>query len=236
MPDGGVVDICVDRARADQHPNLRDGWYIRVKVADTGTGMDLSTLERAIEPFFSTKPVGKGTGLGLSMVHGLAVQLGGALELKSEAGRGAAATIWLPIAEQPVLPVEVVAPQLSDTRSATILVVDDDPLAATSTRDMLEDLGYKVVEANSGRRALEIIGEQNNFDLVITDFAMPGMTGLELAQIIRRRSAETPILLASGYAEFPPGSASNLPRLSKPFTQSTLHTEVASLLGASEPI
>ena len=126
---------------------------LRVQVSDTGSGMDAATLKKAVEPFFSTKPRGKGTGLGLSMVHGLAVQLGGLLELSSEVGKGTTATLWLPIATKSLAGKEPAVLQVTPGRPATILVVDDDPLIAMSAVDMLEDLGHTVIEANSAQRA-----------------------------------------------------------------------------------
>jgi len=122
--------------------NLREGSYSGLGLR-TGSGMDAATLKKAVEPFFSTKPVGKGTGLGLSMVHGLAVQLGGLLELSSEVGKGTTATLWLPIATNS-LPVKepAVLQVVTPGRPVTILVVDDDPLIAMSAVYMLEDLGH----------------------------------------------------------------------------------------------
>ena len=115
--------------------------------------MDEETLAKAIEPFFSTKPVGKGTGLGLSMVHGLAVQLGGRLQLESEVGKGTTATLWLPIAPQAAPAASAPAAAVeTPNRAVTILVVDDDPLIASSTVNMLEDLGHTVIEANSAKQ------------------------------------------------------------------------------------
>ncbi len=234
MPGGGKIDITVDQVgRAPNEPPDRTG-YVRVRVSDTGTGMDSETLKKAIEPFFSTKPPGKGTGLGLSMVDGLAVQLGGRLELSSSVGKGTTATLWLPVANQ-AAPAEVERePYAASARSATILVVDDDPLVARGTVDMLEDLGHTVIEANSARRALEIIDQGQEFDLMMTDQAMPGMTGTELAEIVRQRRPHLPILLATGYADLPSGHGRTLPRLSKPYLQSQLQEHVDRLLGARD--
>jgi PAS domain S-box-containing protein len=233
MPGGGRINIEVDQAPVDPEKNLRHPAYLRVRVADTGAGMDPATLKRAVEPFFSTKPLGKGTGLGLSMVHGLAVQLGGLLELESEVGKGTVATLWLPTAPTQS-PVE--APSLSEvarSRPATILVVDDDPLIAMSTVDMLEDLGHTVIEANSAKRALEILEAGQTVDLIMTDHVMPGMTGVELAETVHRKRPQMPVLLATGYAELPSGQKTNLPRLSKPYRQADLQAEIARLLERS---
>jgi CheY-like chemotaxis protein len=192
--------------------------------------MDAETVKRAIEPFFSTKPVGKGTGLGLSMVHGLAVQLGGRLELSSTVGKGTTATLWLPIAEQPAPTETEPEPQVVSGRSATILLVDDDPLVASGAVDMLEDLGHKVIEANSAKRALEILDRGQPVDLMMTDQAMPGMTGSELAKIVRQMRPELPVLLATGYADLATEREPTLPRLSKPYLQSQLREHVDRLL------
>jgi signal transduction histidine kinase/CheY-like chemotaxis protein len=230
MPDGGLIDIRVDQRHSDGGDQLRPGNYLRVQLADTGVGMDAATLGRAVEPFFSTKPPGKGTGLGLSMTHGLAVQLGGRLELSSERGVGTVATLWLPMASQPAAAVAHEAAPAPANRSATILVVDDDPLIAMSTVDMLEDLGHVVIEANSGERALEILDGGRQVDIVMTDQAMPGMTGMQLAEIVRSKRPHLPVLLATGYADLPAGQLANLPRLSKPYQQSQLQAQIEKLL------
>jgi CheY-like chemotaxis protein len=230
MPDGGVIDIRVDQKDVEDEARLAPGTYVRIQVSDTGCGMDAVTLSKAIEPFFSTKPLGKGTGLGLSMTHGLAVQLGGHLDLASEVGVGTVATLWLPMASEPAVEVEVPAQLSSAGRCATILVVDDDPLIAMSTVDMLEDLGHVVIEANSGQRALEIIDVRRDIDLMLTDQAMPGMTGIQLAEIVRSKRPHLPVLLATGYTDLPASKLANLPRLSKPYQQAQLQAEIEKLL------
>jgi len=230
MPEGGAIDITVDRRQGGPAQKLRPGSYVRIEVADTGCGMDGATLKKAIEPFFSTKPVGKGTGLGLSMVHGLAVQLGGALELASEPGKGTVATLWFPAATRPAVADGVALPEARAGASATILVVDDDPLVAMSTVGMLEDIGHRVIEANSAKRALEILEAGQAVDLMVTDQAMPGMTGLELAKIVRGKRPHMPVLLATGYGDIPAGQGSSLPRLSKPYRQAQLQAEIERLL------
>ena len=230
MPDGGVIKI--DARRDD---TARDsGSYLRLSVADTGIGMDEQILKKAIEPFFSTKPRGKGTGLGLSSVHGLATQLGGKFDLQSSPGRGTTATLWLPIADSSAIPHDHQERAEADNRrtgkAATILVVDDDALIALSTVDMLEDLGHTVIEANSAKEALDIINTGRPIDLLITDHVMPGMTGLQLAEIVRNKHPKLPILLATGYAEMPEGASLQLPRLSKPYQQAQLDEHVTRLL------
>jgi signal transduction histidine kinase/CheY-like chemotaxis protein len=231
MADGGAIDIRVAQYRASGDPALESGDYLKLSVVDTGKGMPPEILKRAIEPFFSSKPLGKGTGLGLSMVHGLAVQLGGALQLSSTVGKGTTATLLLPVAtaapeaESPVQTVQKV------NRSAVILFVDDDPLIAMSTMEMLEDLGHQVIGVNSGLHALDIIRSEQPIDLMVTDHVMPGMTGIELAAKSREVRPQLPILLATGYAELPEGAQLDLPRLAKPYHQDQLRDRLDQLLG-----
>jgi PAS domain S-box-containing protein len=231
MSDGGSIDIKVAPYQATGDPALKSGGYLKLSVIDTGMGMTPEILKRAVEPFFSSKPLGKGTGLGLSMVHGLAVQLGGALQLSSTVGQGATATLILPIAtnapkaETPVHTVQKV------NRSAVILFVDDDPLIAMSTTEMLEDLGHRVIGASSGLHALDIIKSEQPIDLMMTDHVMPGMTGIELAAASRVVRPQLPILLATGYAELPEGAKLDLPRLAKPYHQDQLRDRLDQLLG-----
>ncbi len=199
--------------------DLPEGPYVRIWVSDTGRGMDKETLRRAIDPFFSTKQLGKGTGLGLSMVHGLAIQLNGALRLHSKVGQGTRAELYFPVSQQvaELRGVELVesAPALPRLR---ILLVDDDSLIAMSSVDMLEDLGHEVVEANSGKQALDYLRSQEHFDLLITDFAMPGMNGAQLIEAARPLCPDLPILLATGYAEIP-GGALKMSRPGSLYTQ-----------------
>ncbi len=235
MPDGGALSVSLDEAPGDAALGLAPGTYLRLSVRDTGTGMDADTLARAVEPFFSTKGVGKGTGLGLSMVHGLAVQSGGAFRLSSALGEGTLAMLWLPQAATAVRAVEPAEALAVDAPSATILVVDDDALIAMSTVDMLTDLGHTVLEANSGTQALELLRSGQAVDLVLTDYAMPGMTGVELGAAARALRPDLPVLLATGYAELPEGTTTDLPRLAKPYTQHQLAAITAKLLAkASE--
>jgi CheY-like chemotaxis protein len=230
MPEGGSIHIKVGEYQAAGDLALGAGRFLKLSVIDTGTGMTPEILKRAIEPFFSSKPLGKGTGLGLSMVHGLAVQLGGALQLTSAVGKGTTATLVLPVAinapeaESPVQVVQKV------NRSAVILFVDDDPLIAMSTTEMLEDLGHHVIGASSGLHALDIIKSGQPIDLMLTDHVMPGMTGVELAAASRELRPSLPILLATGYAELPEGGQLDLPRLAKPYHQDQLRDRLDQLL------
>ena len=235
MDGAGTITIATDEVElpAGEGP-LAAGRYVRLSLTDSGSGMDEATLKRATEPFFTTKGVGKGTGLGLSMVHGLAEQLGGALVLSSRPDIGTTAEIWLPslgAVELPVgapadaHPVETRAVS-TDGQSPCILAVDDDDLVRATTIEMLEDMGYRVVAARSGAEALLLL-DRTAVDLVLTDHAMPQMTGTQLAQHVRERDPSLPVVMVTGYADIAGGASDDLPRLAKPFSQSAL-TEVVS--------
>jgi CheY-like chemotaxis protein/anti-sigma regulatory factor (Ser/Thr protein kinase) len=233
MAQGGTVTIA---ARSEVVPSgaaaeLPPGDYVCLSVTDTGIGMDEATLARAVEPFYTTKEVGKGTGLGLSMVHGLAEQSGGRLVLKSRPGQGTTAEIWLPV---PPAEVRTTSERGAGLESAakggspqmTILAVDDDSLVLTNTAAMLEDLGCEVIEASSGEQALRILRRAKKVDLVITDQLMPGMIGTQLIDAIRSEWPHLRVILATGYAELPPGTDPNLPRLAKPYLQEDLRRAI----------
>jgi CheY-like chemotaxis protein len=230
MPEGGIITIGGhEQAIGPGHASgLAPGGYACLSVTDTGHGMDAATLVRAMEPFFTTKGIGKGTGLGLSMVHGLAAQSGGRLVLKSHEGEGTTAEIWLPASEaKDAAPAKrtckVDASEVgSGIRRLTILVVDDDALVLQNTAAMLEDLGHRVMEASSGREALNYLSRAYSVDVVITDQAMPGMTGAQLAEAIKRQWPHLPVVLATGYAELSSKLDPNLIKLSKPFRQDAL--------------
>lgn len=232
MPNGGVLSITIDDLEAPPAAELPAGHYVRLMVGDTGYGMDARTLQKATEPFFSTKELGKGTGLGLSMVQGLAVQLNGALRLASQVGRGTTAELWLPATNIAAAEVKPPAsePRGEAAEKLTVLVVDDDVLIAMSTVDMLEDLGHEVIEANSGDRALEILHGDRQVDLLVTDYSMPRMNGAQLAAAARKLRPELPILLATGYADLPAGAGIALPRIGKPYQQDQLAAEIVKVL------
>lgn len=230
MPEGGslyisVICMPVGPDRADLAP----GDYIRLLVTDTGQGMDEATVARAVEPFFSTKGVGKGTGLGLSMVHGLALQLGGVLDIASEPGFGTTMTLWLPTSTEPAPPATGSATSTTSLASnGTVLLVDDDETVRLSCADMLHELGYEVVEAASAEEALQLIKNNSPFDLLVTDHVMPGMSGVGLAQAVQKSRPGMPVLLISGYAEAQ-DLALELPHLTKPFRQSELAAKVSKV-------
>ncbi|MBU4609453.1 PAS domain-containing protein [Achromobacter sp. GG226] len=237
MPDGGVLTIRVDTATSSGTKELTAGDYVRVTVSDTGTGMDAITLARATEPFFTTKELGKGTGLGLSMIHGLAQQLHGALRLQSQPGQGTEASLWLPVSTHDVSPVEpvagAVAPEADPNVPMVILLVDDDPLICTSTMYLLEDLGHTVLTAGSGEAALRLFGKGEHVDVLITDYSMRRMTGLELVAVARTLRPGLPAILATGYAELPDGAVTTVPQLRKPYQQHQLVTEIRKAVGGA---
>jgi len=232
MPDGGSITIAAQEhaAAPGDAEGLPPGNYVALSVIDTGTGMDADTLSRAMEPFFTTKGVGKGTGLGLSMVHGLAEQSGGRLVLQSELGKGTSAALWLPVAEAPLDGViePAAAEEQTQSRPLTVLAVDDDELVLMNTVALLEDVGHTVFEARSGDEALDIFRREPGIDLIITDQAMPGMTGLQLAEAVLAERAGLPIILATGYGELPAGANPALRKLPKPFSQADLARAVAA--------
>jgi PAS domain S-box-containing protein len=234
MPEGGTLSISAALKRVESgHPTiLPPGQYACLSVSDTGLGMDETTLARASEPFFTTKGVGKGTGLGLSMVDGLAGQSGGKLIARSQPGRGTTIELWFPVAAEGMKSSrhesgDAGAPE-AGMRPLTILLVDDDNLVLANVKAMLEDLGHNVVAVSSGARALEIFDSTPSIELVVTDQAMPAMTGLQLIAHIRARRPTMPVILATGYAELPPGATASVGRLAKPFTQRALAEAVDS--------
>jgi CheY-like chemotaxis protein len=231
MPRGGKLWVEADAVTADGGGSLKPGDYVRVTVRDSGSGMDEQTLARAVEPFFSTKGVGKGTGLGLSMVHGLAAQLGGTLNLKSRPGEGTTAEIWLPQASEPARSDDLDrTPAPRAAREATILLVDDEELVRVGTREMLTDLGYKLIEATSGAEALRLLRSSERPDMMVTDYLMPGMNGVALIEHARKLVPDMPVMLITGYSTVAEGPAAAIPRLAKPFRQSDLAAMVADLL------
>ena len=231
MPRGGRLSIEADSAASAGAGDLRAGDYVRITVRDNGIGMDERTLARAIEPFFSTKGIGKGTGLGLSMVHGLAAQLGGMLNLTSNPGSGTTAQIWLPKAtEAPSEEDLETRSPVRAPREATILLVDDEELVRIGTADMLSDLGYKVIEATSGAEALRLLRTGDEPDLMITDYLMPGMNGAELIEHARPLAPSTKVMVITGYTNVAERPGLSVPRLAKPFRQADLAEMVADLL------
>ena len=238
MPFGGRLVIEGRVASGEDCPKeLAPGSYVCLTVSDTGGGMDEATLQRAAEPFFTTKGAGKGTGLGLSMVHGVAAQSGGVMRIASQTGAGTTVELWLPVSETGLVADASPAITLYGNagRPCRVLVVDDDPLVVASTAAMLEDVGHVVIEALSAARALEMLRQDASVDVVVTDHAMPGMTGAELARQIKQNWPALPVILATGYAELPNREDPGIPRLSKPYRQEELSTQIANVVTEAAP-
>jgi PAS domain S-box-containing protein len=233
MPRGGTLTIAADVVQPGAaQPELPRRDYVRISVADTGTGMDQETLARAIEPFFSTKETGRGTGLGLSMVHGLAGQLGGHFAIASTPGKGTRVELWLPVATAGVASLRREAhperPHAS-IRPLEVLLVDDEQLVRDGTAAMLRELGHRVVEAAGAGEALEKLQDGLQVDVVVTDYKMPRMDGAELARRLRRSQPHLPVLLITGYS----GHADDtlgLSRLAKPFRQADIAAALEELV------
>ncbi len=248
MPGGGRLRI---RARnvvvADRPPHpaqLAPGDYAAISLSDTGAGMDDRTLARALEPFFTTKPVGQGSGLGLSMAQGVAAQSGGGLLLESRLGFGTTVTVWLPRGGEVMHSEPIAAPlaeagqQLGEafplSPGTVILLVDDDPEVLSAAEYILEFGGHTVCRAEHGAAALALVQAGLRVDLMVADLAMPGMSGVMLADAVRQLQPDLPVLLTTGYAaiDLEPGRESrpDLPVLPKPFKAAQLLEAVARLL------
>jgi PAS domain S-box-containing protein len=235
MPQGGTLTIALRHQPegppkgARQSPN----GFVRLTVSDTGVGMDEKTAKACIEPFFTTKGPGKGSGLGLSMVHGLAEQSGGWMQIVTAPGEGTLISIVLPVAASGAFvakPEPVRREVAPASRSYRILLVEDDVLVALGVTAVLEDMGHKATHALDGSQALSILNSGETFDLVITDYAMPGMTGLELAHAVKASWPALPVVMATGYAELPTGSAPiGMNRLFKPYRPADLAELMAEI-------
>jgi PAS domain S-box-containing protein len=205
MPHGGRLHIRTSNERLDvdeQNPEVAQGDYVLLTVTDTGTGMPPEVLERAVEPFFTTKEPGAGSGLGLSMIFGFAKQSGGHLSIESEPGQGTRVQLYLPRAEGPdEEEVDNSAEPTMPVGQESILLVDDNAEMRAVARRHLTSLGYRVEEADSGPRAVEVLQSGHQFELLFTDILMPdGMTGYHLAKIARQMRPELKVLFTTGYA------------------------------------
>ena len=243
MDGRGDLDICVDNVTLAEAEtaDLPAGDYVRIRVADSGTGIAPEHLDRVFEPFFTTKDVGKGTGLGLSQIFAFARQSGGDVAIASRLGDGTTVSIYLPrstaAAEQAagqVAPRVLHAePAARGGRGAAILVVEDDPRVSRSTVAALEELGYRPHPCASGKEALAILKREPHLALVLTDVMMPEMTGTELAAEVKRRRPDMRILFVTGYVG-EAGDAGDLAGhavLRKPFTVAALASSVEAALG-----
>lgn len=225
MPGGGRLiietsNIELDDKAVQQRAETRPGRYVRLAVSDTGTGIAPENLSHVFEPFYTTKEQGKGTGLGLSMVHGFAKQSGGHADIYSELGHGTIVSLYLPDAGTGRQPVSSAGDNLvrDNSRNETILVVEDDPAVREITVARLDFLGYQIVEAGNAQEALDILAENPDIDIVLTDVIMPGgMSGVELAASIRQDYSRIKVILTSGYSEDGVVPSEGTPWLRKPY-------------------
>ena len=232
MPDGGRLDIStgnvvIDEAQANRVLELTAGDYVVVTVRDTGTGMDADVLAHAFEPFFTTKEVGKGTGLGLSQVYGFIKQSGGHVTLESTPGTGTSFYLYLPRCHelQQVTDADTAAPRLSPTGHETVLVVEDNAEVLELAVTTISDLGYRVLTANDGPTALDVVRSDETIDLLFSDIVMPGgINGFELIKQARGIRSELKAIVTSGYANVhrPGTDRPDVPLLLKPYRRSDL--------------
>jgi len=227
MAQGGRIEISTANAPRDE------GDGVLLSIRDTGEGIPPETLKRVFEPFFTTKPTGKGTGLGLSQIHGYAVQSGGSARIESEVGQGTLVELWLPRTEKKRQNEQAPARDAVLPKGLRVLLVEDSEHVRYFARQLLEDLGCKVVEASDGYEALRLI-EEYEVDIVFSDIVMPGMSGLEMATQIKQSHSELPILLASGYSskQFIPINERKFPILRKPYKLETLAACINQLVNA----
>jgi signal transduction histidine kinase/CheY-like chemotaxis protein len=235
MPEGGTMCIAIESRHADGQspPELTSGDYIVLAISDDGTGMDEATLAQVFEPFFTTKEIGSGSGLGLSMVQGFASQSGGTVRIRSKPGEGTTVELWLPQADEPPSkPVVVDRSGLEIGRGvASVLLCDDDDGVRDLLSTILKSGGYTVREASGAEAALRILESKAEIDLLIVDYAMPGMNGIEVIRQARLRQPGLLSLLITGYAGVP--TSAGVPVLRKPFTPDELARTVTDILATS---
>jgi CheY-like chemotaxis protein len=240
MPDGGTVTILAEnrKVEGDELAGL-SGDFVRLAVADNGTGISGEDLEKVMEPFFTTKDVGKGSGLGLSMVYGFAKQSNGAFRLRSQLGSGTTAELWLPRAPTGAKAAErprKEEPSRKAGRKLRVLLVDDHAEVRNTTAALLADLGHAVIEAANGPEALKTLQDGDcGYDLMISDYAMPQQSGTEFLREARQFCPGVPALIITGYAEA--DAISDRPEgvevLLKPFTPNKLEAALSRVCDAA---
>ncbi|HEX5387444.1 MAG TPA: PAS domain S-box protein [Gemmatimonadales bacterium] len=231
----GAVELSAADVARMQGMRAPPGPYAALVVTDTGAGMEPETLSHAFEPFFTTKGVGHGSGLGLATVYGIVKQSGGYVSVCSEPGRGTTFAIYLPLTAEAAAPVPATAPAGPDHRGDVALVVEDDPLVRQIVRRALAERGYAVLEAADGEAALELLRKRGDgVHVVVTDVAMPGMSGRELAGRASSIAPAVPVLFMSGYADADMAERGWLdagqPFLQKPFAPGELVRRVEELV------
>ncbi|HZC37591.1 MAG TPA: PAS domain S-box protein [Sphingomicrobium sp.] len=227
MPQGGTLKISAINQLLKGKPEGLRGEFVALRVADTGEGMTRETIDRVFEPFFTTKAFGEGTGLGLSQVFGFAKQVGGAVTVESQPGKGSAITLYLPVRHG-----AVAAGAKADGADSLgrVLVVEDDNVVAELAAGMLNELGFEAVVTHSAKEALERLSGEQRPSLIFTDIVMPGgISGIELARKVRERFPELPILLTTGYSE-QVADEHGFPVLQKPYALDSLAGAVSKIL------
>jgi CheY-like chemotaxis protein len=226
-----------ETASSASRVSLTPGRYVRLRVSDTGTGMDRATMDRVFEPFFTTKPMGHGTGLGLATVYGIVTQAGGSLGVESEVGLGTAFSVFLPATDAALTPEDAAVGPSADDRGhgETVLVVEDEESLRELTSRVLTRNGYRVELAASGVEAIRVAGRPGmDIDLLLTDVIMPQMLGDEVADQVRAIQPGVPALFMSGYAEpvlHRQGvAAGRMEILEKPFTEAALLARVRAAI------
>jgi CheY-like chemotaxis protein len=205
MEHGGMLRVVLERADLMESLSLARGTvapgsYVRLEVEDTGSGIPPEILERVFDPFFTTKGVGEGTGLGLSLVHGIVTDLGGAIDLKTRAGEGTIFQIWLPVSGEIAKAAAEAPREVPRGNGETVMIVDDERPLMELVEETLAELGYEPVGFGSSTAALSaFVADPERFDLILTDEAMPDLTGTELAREFRRERPDIPIVLVSGH-------------------------------------
>ena len=222
MPDGGEISIRTRNVAGEEAGGR--GRAVAVTVEDSGCGIAPDQLERVFEPFFTTKTVGKGTGLGLSQVYGFAAQSGGEARIRSDVGKGTALTIVLPVSDKPMPALSKIhEPATVKESPGRILLVEDNEAVGNLAESLLGELGHAVIRARSGPEALRLADNGAQFDVVFSDVVMPGMTGLELADKLKKRRPLLPIILTTGYSEAIIAAGSrDFPVVRKPYRMETL--------------
>jgi len=244
MPNGGKLVIetanCdLDHSFTASHPLMKSGPYVILVVTDSGTGMDTETQAHIFEPFFTTKEKGKGTGLGLAMVYGIVKQSGGFIWVYSELGKGTSFKIYLPRVDQAEDPVGSSHPSIDiPVGTETVLLAEDEQDVREIAREFLESGGYHVIEAEDGRKAIELAAQnQGNIQLLVTDMVMPGMTGQELAVRLQSENPGLNVIFMSGYSERAATEMADadpsVRLLSKPFSRSAILRAVRESLHGS---
>ena len=239
MGRGGVLRVVLDRAAAPEprvltHGTLSPREYLRLTVSDTGSGIPPAVLERMFDPFFTTKGVGEGTGLGLSLVHGIVADFGGAIDVATQAGAGTTFTIWLPAAGDTPRPASQAARELPRGNGETVMIVDDEPALVALAEETLAELGYEPAGFESGVSALEAFrAEPQRFDLVLTDEAMPELTGVELAREMRRVRSDLPIVLMSGHGSAQLAERAHAAGIGKVLSKPLVRRDIAEALSST---